>query len=204
METNDRLPRSNPFSTRYVRPGALPYLFCDESTAESVVGRLAVLGGRAQILGPHGSGKSTLLAALIEPLASAGRPAVVWTLHEGQRCLPRDWQADAIEQQARTVIVDGCEQLWPWHRAQLKRQCARRGWWLLITTHRDLGLPTLYVTQTSPELARRVTRSLLPPGQGAITDEMVDDCYRAAGGNLRETLFALYDRFELAGKPTRT
>ena len=38
--------QSNPFSTRFVRPGAIPYVFADGQTAESLVARLARLGWR--------------------------------------------------------------------------------------------------------------------------------------------------------------
>ena len=82
---------SNPFSTRFVRPGALEYLFEVGMRAEDVVQRLAGTNWRGQIVGPHGSGKSTLLATLLEPLAQSGRWACVFRLQEGDSRLPADW-----------------------------------------------------------------------------------------------------------------
>ena len=79
----DHAPRSNPFSTRFVRPGAVPYLFAPGQSADGLVRRLAGFGWRGQIIGPHGSGKSTLLAALAEPLARAGRRSWTVCLHDG-------------------------------------------------------------------------------------------------------------------------
>ncbi len=60
--------QSNPFSTRFVRPGALAYRFPPGESAATLVERLAASGWRGQIVGPHGSGKSTLVAALGETL----------------------------------------------------------------------------------------------------------------------------------------
>ncbi len=63
----------NPFATRHVRPGAIPYRFAPGSAAEGVVERLAAADWQGQIIGPHGSGKSTLLATLLPAIESAGR-----------------------------------------------------------------------------------------------------------------------------------
>ena len=52
--------KSNPFSTRFIRPGAIEYLFAPGQTADSLIDRLRHNQWRGQIIGPHGSGKSTL------------------------------------------------------------------------------------------------------------------------------------------------
>jgi len=54
----------NPFSTRFVQPGAIPYLFEAGSLAE-VIGSFESQGRWGQIVGPHGSGKTTLLRAIL-------------------------------------------------------------------------------------------------------------------------------------------
>src|SRR5581483_12050635 len=59
------LPRVNPFSTRFIQPGAIPFHFPTPDGLAAIVRRLEGAGGRGQIIGPHGSGKSTLLAALL-------------------------------------------------------------------------------------------------------------------------------------------
>ena len=66
--------RSNPFCTRFVRPGAIPYRF-DTQDGESDCGEAAEklleqLASRrfGLIVGEHGSGKSTLLQTLIPKL----------------------------------------------------------------------------------------------------------------------------------------
>ena len=66
---------ANPFATRHVRPGAIPFHFPAETSAAQLVARLRELNWRGAIVGPHGSGKSTLLVALA-PGSSA--PAAAW------------------------------------------------------------------------------------------------------------------------------
>ena len=57
-------PRSNPFSTRFTRPGAIPFLFEEPLTAEFIIHRFNANNWLAQIVGPHGSGKTTLVRGL--------------------------------------------------------------------------------------------------------------------------------------------
>src|SRR5262245_49587973 len=73
---------SNPFSTRFIRPGAIPFIFSAGESAESLVDHLRVNNWRGQIIGPHGSGKSTLLAALLPALQAAGRTVACVSLHQ--------------------------------------------------------------------------------------------------------------------------
>ncbi len=61
--------RDNPFSTRYIQPGAIPYQFFGTESADQLVKRFQTeLNGRGAIIGPHGSGKSTLLESLVPQL----------------------------------------------------------------------------------------------------------------------------------------
>jgi hypothetical protein len=64
---------------------------------------------------------------------------------------------------------------------------------LLVTAHRDVGLPTLYSTQPSLELARAVVARLAPEGDATVTDDDVAAAFADAKGNVREMLFALFD-----------
>ena len=67
---------SNPFATRFVRPGAMRYHFAlGESETEAhrryrELVRDLVAKGAGLIVGPHGSGKSTLLRSLDSALAA--------------------------------------------------------------------------------------------------------------------------------------
>jgi hypothetical protein len=187
---------TNPFSTRFVRPGAAPYLFPDGLSAETLAGRLADLGWTAQIVGPHGSGKSTLLQTLIARIEAAGRRPTLVTLHEGERRLPQAaWET--IAQGAPALLaVDGYEQLGRWTRERLRKSCRRRGTGLLVTTHEPAGLPTLFFVSPSLDTTRAVVRRLLANSGCPITDDDIAHCFEKTGGNVRETLFALYDLAE--------
>jgi len=103
---------SNPFSTRFIRPGAIRFLFPDGESAALLVQRLRENRWGGQIIGPHGSGKSTLLATLKPELETAGRQVLWITLHQGERRLP------ALDRRSlgptTQLVIDGYEQLSWW------------------------------------------------------------------------------------------
>lgn len=114
-------PDHNPFSVRFVQPGAVPFLFDrewinrlreKESAAfhryyiEAIAGgqeistwigcsfladRFRAVSLRAQIIGPHGSGKSTLMESLRPVLEDRGFLVFSWSLHDRQRYLPGEF-----------------------------------------------------------------------------------------------------------------
>lgn len=189
---------SNPFATRFTRPGAIEFLFAEGDSLDSLVGKLCDHGWWGQIIGPHGSGKSTLLAAMEPELAEAGREVVRRSLAGGQR------QLDLPSQLAPTAIlvIDGFEQLSWWARWKVKAACRRQGAGLLATAHADLGLPTIFATQPSLELARRLVSRLLPEGDRTLTDADVAAAFSRHPDNLREMLFSLYDLYQSRGAGT--
>jgi hypothetical protein len=189
-------PPSNPFSTRFVRPGSLPFFFGDDEsdTIETILGRLRANGWSGQIVGPHGSGKTTLLVQLLQAARDARQDVVVFTLHDGQRRLPPDWQSQGAS--ASCIAIDGYEQLSAWARWRLGRFCRRRGIGLLVTAHAPAGLPTLYRTRPSLATARRIVQRLLPAGAQPPSDDELSHLLDVFHGNVREVLLALYDRYE--------
>jgi len=197
----DHTTSSNPFSTRFTRPGAVPFQFAPQAgTAkhglDALVDKLSGLGRRSQIIGPHGSGKSTLLSQLIAVLARRGLQAWLVSLHDGQRRMPSGWVAVAEHAGAWLVIVDGYEQLNACSRLALRFSCRRRGWQLLVTAHQDVGLPTLFHTSTDLATARSIVAQLLTASDQKIDERCIADSFAAAQGNVREMLFELYDRYE--------
>jgi hypothetical protein len=197
------LPASNPFSTRFVRPGALPYLFPPRQDARGLVRALAAQGWRGVILGPHGSGKSTLLAALLPALREAGREPLLAALHDGQRRLPAEAWRDLLRPAAngsRVAIIDGYEQLGAWQHWRLRMLCRRRGHGLLATAHTPVGLPELLRLHVTAETAGRVVERLLKdvPEATALRPNPAEMAARLQrqGGNFREVLFELYDEYE--------
>lgn len=196
MTSGSRDRAANPFSTRFVRPGAAAYLFPPGVTVGTLLERLPPGGARGQIVGPHGSGKSTLLACLAAALERAGRTVSRFDLHDGQRAMPRGWVEQARRAGAGTILVDGYEQLSWWSRWRLARECARHGWSLLVTAHADVGLPTLLRVTPTLDDAQAVVAQILAGTAQLVGPADVAECFAATGGNLRETLFALYDRHE--------
>jgi hypothetical protein len=191
----------NPFSTRHIRPGALDYLFPARQSAAALVERLRAADWLGQIIGPHGSGKSTLLAALTPALAAAGRVVVSRQIRGrepgGRGQEPNTESLSGLNLDANTqLIIDGYEQLSWWSRRRIENVRRRHGAGLLVTAHQDLGLPTLFVTQPTLELAQQVVGRLLDSDDQTITIEDITAAWETAEGNLRETLFKLFDVYQ--------
>lgn len=214
----DSPPRSNPFASRRVRPGAIPFEFPRGLDAAKLVARFAELGCHAAIVGPHGAGKSTLLASLLPELERRGCMLLSIALHDGQRRLPGDFLAplSAIRMPVgrrdgstyvpkAIVVVDGYEQLSLWNRWRLRRRCRSASAGLLLTAHRPTTLPTLFHTAADFDLAVRIVDRLSaaagnPEGSdsvvGMIGRDALHGIWLRHRGNFRETLFELYDIFE--------
>ncbi len=191
----------NPFATRYVRPGAVPYLFPRPDTLKQLTDRLESLHWWAMIVGPHGSGKTSLLTHLIPACQQRGRDPLRYTLRDRQRHLPR--RAARGWHQETLVIVDGYEQLSWRSRRWLRWCCWRRGCGLLITAHRPGVLPVLYRTEPDLPLVQEIVDRLLKSHGSRISPRSQitrDDVRRAVanhGSNVREVLFELYDVYQL-------
>lgn len=189
----------NPFATRWVRPGAVEYIFPDGIDTHHLIAQLRSQAWWGQIVGPHGSGKSTLLCNLLPHIEHAGGCIHRFRLFEGQRRLnvtsaeTRSWYGQT------QIVVDGYEQLSRWSQFKLKQTCRRRGSGLLVTAHRSVGLPDILSTSTSLDTALQLVSRLLASHPGApavISNGDVARCYERLQGNLREVLFALYDLYE--------
>lgn len=198
MNGHDR--PENPFCSRRVRPGAIPFLFPVGQSAAALVERLRASDWRGQIIGPHGSGKSSLLAALAPAIKERGRCVVLVELHDGQRRLPRDFPPSAgfdwATEVPTQIVVDGYEQLGRASRLWLGRFCRRRRCGLLVTAHADVGLPELYRITPDLSLAARVLDYLQRGYPPHATAEDLAERFARHGGNLREVLFDLYDVYQ--------
>ncbi len=202
-------PRSNPFATRYTRPGAI--LPLDGEGQPVDIARLAEDTLRMRglsIEGPHGTGKSTLLAAVAAAFELRG--------HLGANVRLRQFRdaVTAIVAVGRAapgsvVCLDGWNVLGP--LAWLVRTLAwLRGVILVVTSHWTTGLPLVVPTSvTLPLLAAIVER--LPDHGGSINAADLADALRHHPTNLREALLELYDSFEtrirggaLAGAPDQS
>ena len=188
--------RSNPFATKFIRAGALPFCFSEGQSIESFYRRLIMHQWRGQIVGPHGSGKTTLLRKLDSCWSGWARECVLLTAQNGQRSIPLN---DSKRWNERTqVVVDGYEQLGIWCRLRLHSLSRWRKSGLLVTTHTQVGwLPVVYETRMSLALAKRLASVLI--NDVDLSAELESEL--ALGlhnhdGNLRETFFHLYDVYQ--------
>jgi energy-coupling factor transporter ATP-binding protein EcfA2 len=194
------LPRMNPFSTRFVQPGAIPFLLKPPLSYDTLLDSLLTNNGWGQIVGPHGSGKSTLLESLLPKLTHWQHRRFRFTTTD--RKLPEGFWG--VPSGTPLMIIDGFEQLGWLTRWQVKRHCKKHNQGLLVTAHRNLGLPTLYEVNVSPELAIQIVEHLLPDVdiRNAILHgyNMASQLKRHRG-SLRIVLFELYDRWESVTRP---
>ncbi|MDA7979003.1 MAG: ATP/GTP-binding protein [Pirellulales bacterium] len=208
----DTTPRANPFRSRRVAPGAIDYIFSEDSRQQECEGALPELMAKLSknkwlgaIVGPHGSGKSTLVAAFRNHLEAAGKQICVIELHNGQRKLP--WSdlrtfvkaSDIEECDGRVLFIDGYEQLSVWQQARLRRYSKRTDLGFVVTAHTPPAkIPTLIYTETPSDVVKAVLRQLLTNEPELLTRcvALSAELIKRYSGNLREVLFALYDAYE--------
>ena len=180
---------TNPFATKYIRAGSLPYRFCEGSTLDELHKRLVRSQWRGQIVGPHGSGKTTLVRSLEARLCQSEVRSELFQLHNRQAFLPKvDW---ATIDRGTLVIIDGYEQLCTWSRWMIRSRCYRNGFGLLVTSHRPVSnLPILFKTSTTIELAEQLVEDLYP---NSDLGQHTPPLFRKHAGNMREVFFELYD-----------
>ncbi len=199
-------PPTNPFSSRFIRPGARPFIFPAGQSLPLLLDTLRKHAWRGEIVGRHGSGKSTLLHSLQASLLEAGLEPTCFVLRADGKVPPalRRFQWPTA---ASILVIDGFEQLsWPLRRKLIqasrrepsRREPSRRepsrgeqrG--LITTSHRGLGLPRVFTTQPTLEIAQRVVDQMQAAG-AHIEPSDVARCFHRHEGDIRETLFELYD-----------
>jgi hypothetical protein len=199
MTTATSILLDNPFATRATRSGTIPFCFEGQESLEGLLDRLRHYGWRGQIVGPHGSGKSTLLASLAEAICRLGRRTKIVRMFQGRGALPAELRSKVARSGVRddglVYLIDGFEQL-----------ATARRWWiqhclrqhaLVVTTHQPVhGLAIVYQTSVTDEIAWEVVSRLTSTRGPIVSRERVATLLAKNGGNLRETLFALYDWYE--------
>ena len=198
---------SNPFVTRFTRPGRIEPLDSMGSPVDlgELVDRLRRLGGTAAIVGPHGSGKSTLLTHLAAAIECRGERVPRVRLRSWRHA-PLVWNAIRDCPAAGTVCIDSWECLGVTARSVLRLAARVSGCGLLVTSHRASGMPELVRCGTSERLLRAIVRSLPGPDRwyGKLIHESdIEAAFALHGGNLRESLYELYDRFEAGARGIR-
>ncbi|MFI4875663.1 MAG: hypothetical protein ACIALR_10010 [Blastopirellula sp. JB062] len=190
---------TNPFASRQVRPGAIPFLFSGGDSVERILDRLRQANWRGAIVGPHGSGKSTLLETLSPVWRRQGWTEVRVTFHTGGQSTGRLRRPRPDE----ILVVDGLEQVaWPLRRWFLWR-CAAVEARLLATCHQPLGLPVVFAPQPSAALAQRLADRLQQSTDPLVSPAEAEATFLHHDADLRETLFQLYRLYESRRKSGR-
>jgi energy-coupling factor transporter ATP-binding protein EcfA2 len=181
--------RENPF--RAERVIATIRYACPDGGLDALIARLAALGHRAAIVGPHGAGKTTLLEDLGRALQERGFRVVSLRLGTDDRRLPTEWRSHAADLGPRDIVcLDGAEQLSSiqWFRF---RWHARRAAGVIVTSHTRGRLPLLIECTTSPDLLAGIVHRLSPASADGAPSAA--DLFQRHRGNLREALRELYD-----------
>ena len=203
--TNRRL-WTNPFATRYTRPGEIPWQPSPDSP-QSLLERLDQLGGRGMICGPHGSGKSTLLRHLMVAAAECGWKTRVVALRSRADFGRALGAIVAAAGRGYWLGIDSWEKLGSAGRL-LAPLAAWRGCRVVVTAHQPQACwPILLDLQPDAPTFRLLVDRLLAQAdsKGTTTAEFapyqLEAIFQRHRGNHREAFFELYDHFERA---TRT
>jgi energy-coupling factor transporter ATP-binding protein EcfA2 len=191
---------SNPFSTRFTRPGRIEPLdgAGRRVDVDGLLKRLQCLGGTAALVGPHGSGKSTLLVHRAEAIERRGGRSSRIHLHSWRDALAA-WLAIRQSAAGDTVCIDSWECIGLPTRVLLRLAARLSGCGLLVTSHRGTGMPELTRCGTSASLLGAIVGSLPDHAcwcETLICEADIEEAFANHGGNLRESLYELYDRFE--------
>lgn len=184
--------RDNPFAvSRVLR---VRYRLSGTTWSE-LMDRLWRGDGRGAIVGPKGSGKTTLLEDAAVRLEALGFRLHWIRLSEDRRRLPEGWSGDLAGRLAGDdfVLLDGAEQLRSRAWRRFVGQCRDAGG-VLITCHRAGRLPMLHECRTDEDLLSDIAATLLGERDHPAMPD-VGVLFERHGGNVREALRELYDRW---------
>jgi len=206
---------TNPFSTRWVCPGALEYRYPDQIDGDRVADSICDClrqHRRGCIIGPHGSGKTTLLHSLRPALKSrfdqvetvqiceAGSLRLAGRIKHSRSCWRVIHQLVARLRQKSThclLIVDGLEQLLPLHRWRLAWTARTSGPTLLATAHAALtAWPVVFETSCDRQRVVALTETLLEHATPQVASMVRTRLARhdwTGGTNVRDLWFDCYD-----------
>ncbi|MEL7499683.1 MAG: hypothetical protein AAFN77_18915 [Planctomycetota bacterium] len=199
--------KSNPFSTRFVRPGGIPYIGLEPDEVCELAKRFIGCQMRGQIVGRHGAGKSTLTFPLaqainnqLQEMGLAQGLDVRRIVIDSSKSIrdSTNWQP-TDHTFKKLLVVDGIERLSRWHRLAMLSNLRSRSIGVLVTTHQEiLELPVLIQLRPDVKTLMRLVERLAPTtiGQPGFKSHELEQLMESHNGNIRECLMALYDVYE--------
>ena len=184
----------NPFSTRFVQPGAIPWLATDISL-RAVLFRLYDVDNRAIICGPHGSGKSTILSHLASVAQREGLKVHCLRIRSWIDAIRVMRVFATINPKQSLVSVDSWELLGflGWFLCQF---ADFRGLCVVVTVHERPwwnNWPVLLNTKADDKTFRLLVHELMTKYAESKTIEfsgaMLRDVFQRHSCNLREGFF---------------
>lgn len=174
--------RHNPFSAARFAPGVLPWV--GDGDLERYLDVVCVRGARYQVVGPHGSGKSTLLTHLERGARQRG-----WNVLRFRASAERRW---VVPPRDTLILADEAQCLGAVGRAILRAGATA----LVMSTHGDLGVPTLCERRMDVATLSRLVATLAP--EHVAGSDALAALLARHDGNAREVFFSLYDEVERA------
>jgi len=168
--------------------------------------RLAAHDWRGELVGPHGAGKSTLLHDLLIEAERRNIRVVRSRLADdtGSARLAGDLAKSFLQRLHRrqpvVLAVDSAERLGRigWLALRMATRAARIG--LLVTGHAQRHHGVLVAVKPRLGQVEQLAERLAGP-QASAYRNLVPDLLKKHDGNVREVLFALYDRYEDSTAP---
>ena len=191
----------NPFSTRFIRPGAIPWLSTDASL-NSLLLRLCSVDNRALICGPHGSGKSTILSHLVSTAQRQGLNVHYLRISSWLDVIGVIRVFATIRPKKSLVAIDSWELLGflGWFLCQL---ADFRGVGVILTVHEipwwnrwPVLLHMEADAKTFQQLVHKLMTKSSRSGNIKFSRAMLHDVLQRNSGNFRESFFELYDHYE--------
>jgi len=214
---------SNPFCSRFLQPGSIPFCFRGTESISQLADRIraplgkgAPRGNSAQaalrlsIVGPHGSGKSTLLHQLCQELrgnrqSNCLSDSGLVVLHSSSNKLAALRAILGRTHRDQWCLIDGYEQIPRWAQFLLVAWAKPRGVALCVTAHRlPWMFQTLWETRVDAHVESHVIEWLLANvaakdgGPSSVISDLLQSPHWAVSRqkyqeNLRESLFDMYD-----------
>ena len=191
----------NPFSTRFIRPGAIPWLSTDASL-NSLLLRLCSVDNRALICGPHGSGKSTILSHLVSTAQRQGLNVHYLRISSWLDVIGVIRVFATIRPKKSLVAIDSWELLGflGWFLCQL---ADFRGVGVILTVHEVPWWnrwPVLLHMEADAKTFQQLVHELMTKSSRSenikFSRAMLHDVLQRNSGNFRESFFELYDHYE--------